>query len=167
MSEFKLRGQKGNPAYLKQQLMKHRQAGEKALACQFRVKFEGYPNLDILCAASQLPPLKRAMVEGYGPMGTQSNQQGPLENAGVATWQIHETITGDTLRTLRKIIKDGETIPSIRLEITPESAGGQAVGGVELLECSLETDSVDFANDSVTEVVKVPLTINYIWSEEL
>lgn len=167
MSELSLRGQKGNPAYLKQQLMKHRQAGEKQLACQFRVKIEGYPDLDILCAAAQLPALKRVLVESNGPMGTQSNQQGPLENAGVATWQIHETIKGDTLRTLRKLIKNGETVPSVKLEMTPESAGGSVTGGIELLECWFETDSVDFANDSVTEVVKVPLTINYTWPEEL
>lgn len=167
MSQFRLRGQKGNPDVLKQRLIKFRQAGEKALASQFEVDIEGYPDLGIKVTNVQYPPLKRATVEGFGPMGTQSNQQGALENAGTCTAQIVETISGDSLRMLRKMVRDGVVIDAVQIRQTPESAGGKAVGGVELQDCWIECDSADFANDSVTEILKLPITFQFTWSEEL
>lgn len=167
MSQFRLRGQKGNPDVLKQRLIKYRQAGEKAVASQFEVDFEGYPDLGLKVTNVQYPAMKRALVEGYGPMGTQSNQQGALENYSTTTAQCVETISGDTLRTLRKMVREGITIDEIQIRQTPESAGGKTVGGVKLIECWIEVDSADFANDSVTEILKLPITIHSIWNDEL
>lgn len=167
MSQFRLRGQQGNPDVLKQRLIKWRQAGEKALASQFEVDVEGYPDLGLKFTNVQYPAMKRALVESFGPMGTQSNQQGALENYGTCTAQIVETITGDTLRTLRQLVRDGVVIDAIQIRQTPESAGGKAVGGVELQDCWIEVDSSDFANDSVTEILKLPITIHFTWQEEI
>lgn len=166
MSNY-LSGVKGNTAAIKQKLIKHRQAGEKALAAQYKMTFEGFPDLEIVVASTQLPGIRRAQVESYGPMGTKSDQQGPVENGGEFTAQIFQTLKGKQLKTLREMVKNKTVIKSIDVALTPESTNLETIDGVKLEECWIAVDAVDLANDSVTEVLRIPITIYYVWSEPL
>lgn len=166
MSNY-LAGVKGDSAFVKQKLIKHRQAGEKALAAQYRMAFEGFPDLEIAISNTQLPQMRRAHVESFGPLGTMSPQQGPLENAGEYTAQVYQTIKGKQLKALRQMVKNKTVIKSIIIAMTPESLSGADADGVKLEECWIAVDATDFANDSVTEVVRIPITIYYVWSESL
>lgn len=162
-----LRDSAGNASTAKQLLIKHRQAGEKVLAAEYKVDFEGYPDLSIVVTNCQMPAYRRTMVETHGPLGTKSNQQGPIENAGEFPAQIAQTIKGKQLRLLRQLVRDKIYIKTITVAMTPESSNAEAVDGCVMEECWISIDALDFANDSVTEIVRVPLTINYNWSESI
>jgi hypothetical protein len=162
-----LRDSAGNAAAVKDLLIKHRQAGEKVISAEFKATFEGYPELTLLITNCQMPAYRRALVEGFGPLGTKSNQQGPIENAGEFPAQLVQPIKGKTLTKLREMVRNKVYIPTITVAMTPESAGAKAVDGCVLEECWISIDAIDFANDSVTEITKLPLTINYTWSESL
>ncbi len=166
-NSFSQPGSQGNANYLRTRLVEFRQSGEKAKASQFKVTFEGYPLLSLLATNVQIPPYKRVDIESYGPMGLRSNEPGVLENGGVATAMIAETIKGEVLKELRRMVRDKITIPSVDIGLTPESAGGAVVGGTRLLDAWIGCESADLANDSVTEILKLPININFIWCDDI
>lgn len=153
---------KGNRNFIREKFIKHRQVGERANSSHFEMTVDGYPNLAVKIAATQLPAMGRGLIESFGQMGVMSNFQGNLENAGECTTSIEETVKGDTLADIRKII-EGKEYVDITISVTPEDLGGKAVITRKLLECSLICDAIDLATESVSEFIKPAITIRYNW----
>ncbi|MGF1905271.1 hypothetical protein [Aliivibrio salmonicida] len=153
-------GVKGKPNFIRKKFMEHRAVGERLNASHYKMDVEGYPNLSVKIASTQLPGLERELIETYGPLGVQSNFQGNIKNAGEITTVIEETIKGETLKDLVKIILEKEYV-NISIATTPEDLEGKETHVCELLECSLTFDAVDLANESATEIVKPSVTIRY------
>lgn len=152
----------GNNSFMRSNFMKHRMAGERLNASHYMMSIEGYPELTFKIFSTQLPSLERELIESYGTMGVQSNFQGNVKNAGEITFVIEETITGDTLRKLNRIILDKEYV-QMSIRITPEDTMGVPILTYDFLEVSLTYDLVDLANESVTEIVKPSVTARYNW----
>ena len=153
---------KGNTNFMREKFIKHRKVGERAIASHFEMKIAGHTNLDVKIAATQLPGMERELIESFGSMGVGTNFQGNYKNTGELTVQIEETISGDTLTELKKVVHDKEYL-DVEISMTPEELGGQASFTVKLLECSIACEAVDLANESVTELVKPSVTFRYNW----
>lgn len=155
---------KGQRNFIREKFIAHRKVGERLNASHYEMIVDGYPNLTLKIAATQLPGLERVLIESFGAMGVESNHQGNIKNAGEVNTSIEETIKGDTLKDLNKIIYNKEYM-DITINVTPEEKAGEAIYTCELLECSLMYDNVDLANESVTELVKPAVTIRYNWAD--
>nr|AKN37077.1 putative baseplate structural protein [Vibrio cyclitrophicus]AKN38214.1 hypothetical protein [Vibrio splendidus] len=153
---------KGANNFMRQNFVKHRAVGGRLIASHYKMEIEGHSDLTFKISSTQLPSLERELIETYGPMGVQSNFQGNVKNAGEVTFVIEETINGDTLKALNKIILEKEYV-QMRVMTTPEDKGGEATSTYEFLEVSLMYDAVDLANESVTEIVKPSVTARYNW----
>jgi hypothetical protein len=152
----------GNRNFIREKFIKHRQVGERASASHFSMKVDGYPNLEVKIASTQLPAMGRELLESFGSMGVASNFQGNLQNAGEITVVIEETIKGDTLADLKAIIY-GKIYVDVQIDITPEDLGGTSIFTSNMLECSLACEAIDLANESVTEFIKPSVTVRYNW----
>ena len=157
---------KGNKNFIKEKFLKGRALGERANASHFSMKVKGYPGLDYRIASTQLPALERELIESYGPMGTNSNYQGNLKNAGELTVVIEETIDAKAMKDLIDII-DNKKYVDIEVAMTPEDTSGAPSMTAKLSECSLACEAADLANESVTEFVKVSVTFRYNWVERV
>ena len=152
----------GKRNFIRDKFIKHRQIGERANASHYEMKVKDYSALDLKIASTQLPEMARELIESFGSMGVASNFQGNLKNAGEITVTIEETIKGDTLAQLQKIVWE-KIYVQVEINLTPEELAGSKSFGVKLLECSLACEAVDLANESVTELVKPSVTIRYNW----
>jgi len=153
---------RGSRNFIRAKFLKHRLVGERANASHFEMSVLGYPSLSVKIASTQLPAMERELIESYGSMGVMSNFQGNLKNAGEITTVIEETIKGDTLADIRKIIDNKEYV-QITISVTPEDLSGKEVIKRVLLECSITCDAIDLATESVTEFIKPSITIRYNW----
>lgn len=153
---------KGQRNFIREKWTKHRQVGERAIAAHFEMSVTNYPNLSVKIASTQIPEMARELIESFGGMGVGSNFQGNLKNAGEITVVIEETIKGDTLADLRKIVDNKEYV-DVEINMTPEELAGAASVTRTLLECSVVCEAIDLANESVTELVKPSVTFRYNW----
>ncbi|HEN20862.1 MAG TPA: hypothetical protein ENN86_02510 [Desulfobacteraceae bacterium] len=76
--------------------------GEGATSDDFRMTVEGYPDLEFLIQASQLPPLAREPIEGFGPHGVQFTQQGRYKNIAEVPITFKEVLSGEVYKTVRE-----------------------------------------------------------------
>lgn len=137
--------------------------GEGAKADDFRMKFEQYPDLEFLVQATQIPELKREMLETYGPHGVKFNQQGKFQNAGDTTITFKEVITGKAYEALRKIVTGKEYL-NITLALIGESQPSSVEATTITLEDAwLELDASDLSVEDGTTLVKPSGTIHYNW----
>lgn len=154
---------KANRQYMKDMYLKNRQAGEKLLANNFRLKFEGFDNLTVLVRTSQYPAMGHADVEDYSQGGLLMNQSGSLENNGEITVTCTETIKGDVLRALKDIILNKKQI-NIEMHSESESLGGKVDGsGCKMLDCKLRSDPIEHSTEDQVALVKPSFTIKYGW----
>lgn len=137
--------------------------GEGAKGDDFRMTFDGYPDLEFLVQSSQLPEIKREMVETYGPHGVKFNQQGKFLNAGDITIMFKEVITGVACAALRKIVKNKEYL-EIKLALIAEGQeSSPADATTTLSDAWLEIDAMDLSVEDGTTLVKPSGTIHYNW----
>ncbi len=80
--------------------------GEGATSDDFKMTIEGYPDLEFLIQATQIPPLEREVVEGYGPHGVQFNQQGRYKNYQEVPITFKEVISGKVYQALRAMVRE-------------------------------------------------------------
>lgn len=159
---------KGNTGFLKTQFTQNLSLGEKAHAFEFKLVVKGYPNWSILCRTTQWPAMGRSDVEDFGASGLKFVQHGALENSGELSIMCVETMKGDIIRDMRKIIRTKEYI-DISLELTPESTGGKHGEGqkIEMLHCKLRCDVIEFSTEDTAAIVKPTITAIYNWINEL
>ena len=159
-----LAGAKGNMDFLKKKFLKGLSVGEKILAAHYEMEFVGYPDVTYIVEATQLPAMKREPVETRTGMGMAITQQGnPVMNGEITTTLV-ETLSGKALKFVRELVTEKKYVDII-IRITPESLGGDHAIECELSACFVGSDVVDLANESVTEYVKLPLTITHNWFE--
>jgi len=152
----------GEPKLMKAALLKALAAGERIPASQFKMTFDGESGMEYIVDATQIPPMKRHVMETFGHMGVKINQQGSFDNAGEITVTLSETLTGKALKFVRDAVLQKKYM-DITITITPETLAGAEAIEVKLTACFIASDAIDLANESVTEYVKVPLTINFNW----
>lgn len=153
---------KGNKGFLKKQYTQNKSMGEKAMAFEFKLSIKGYPNWSILCRSAQWPAMGRSDVEDFGAGGLKFVQHGALENSGEMAISCVETIKGDIIKDIRKIVMDKEYI-DITIELTPESRGGDSIAdqSVTLLDCKLRSDAIELSTEDQAALVKPTMTAIY------
>lgn len=153
----------GNIAGINKSYKKLLSLGEGAKGDDFRMTIEGYDDLEFLVQATQLPEIKREMIESYGPHGVKFNQAGKFNNAGDMTITIKEVIDGRVYEALREIVKEKKYV-EIRLGLLGESQSESVYGTtVVLSDCWIEIDALDLSVEDGTTLVKPSGTIHYNW----
>lgn len=153
---------KGDTGFLKKQYNQNKAMGEKAMAFEFKLTAKGYPNWSILCRSSQWPAMRRSDVEDFGPSGLKFVQHGAMENSGEIQIMLVETINGDIIKDMREIIREKKYV-DLTMELTPESASGNPGAGqsVDLLDCKLASDVIEFSTEDTAALVKPTVTAIY------
>lgn len=154
---------KSNRPYLKGKYIKNKQAGEKLLANNFKLMIEGFDNFEILVRSTQYPSMGHADVEDFAHGGLTMVQSGSIENSGEVTVTATETIKGDVLSTLKKIILNKMQV-NIKLHMEAESLGGEVPNtGCKMLDCKLRSDAIELSTEDPAALVKPSFTIKYGW----
>jgi hypothetical protein len=137
--------------------------GEGIKGDDFRMTIEGYPDLEYLVQSTQLPSLKREMIESKGPHGVMFNQQGNFMNAQDITITFKEVISGKALEAIRDWVKNKSYL-QVNLAIVSESQPeSNTANSVVLEDAWIEIDAVDLSVDDTTTLVKPSGTIHGNW----
>ena len=137
--------------------------GEGAKGDDFRMTIEDYSDLEYLVQSTQLPALKREMIESKGPHGVMFNQQGNFMNAQDITITFKEVITGAALEALRDWVKEKKYL-QVTLALISESLPESNIANSVVLEDAwIEIDAVDLSVDDTTTLVKPSGTIHGNW----
>ena len=146
---------------IRQSYKKFAGLGEKALANEFKMIIEGYRNLEYLVNATQLPPLKREMIESFGPHGIQFQQQGRVMNAHEVPITFIETLSGEAYRAIRDWVTNKRYLEVV-LSMLSESQDGNRYTSVAMFDTWIELDGVDLSVEDAT-VLKVAGTLHCNW----
>ena len=136
----------------------------------FQLTFAGHEDISVLVRTSQIPEMTREDVEDYGPNGVKFNQHGPIRNSGEIQVQCVETIEGDILQFIKDRIAAKDYV-DITMAATPESKSSgvnavtKAATTIEMLDCKIYSDAIDFSTEDVTAAVRPSLRIVYNWIE--
>ncbi|MFZ4440395.1 MAG: hypothetical protein ACOYOS_18385 [Syntrophales bacterium] len=137
--------------------------GEGAKGDDFRMTIEGYSDIEYLVQATQLPAIKREMIESKGPHGVMFNQAGNFMNAQDVTITFKEVITGKALEVIRDWVKEKKYL-TVTIALISESAPESVTANSVVLEDAwLEIDAVDLSVDDTTSLVKPAGTIHGNW----
>lgn len=137
--------------------------GEGTKSDDFKMTIEGYKDLEWLVQTTQLPELKREMIESYGPHGVKFNQTGKFLNAGDMTITFKEVINGTSYMALREMIREKKYL-EINLALISESMPTSVTPTtVRMSDCWLEIDAMDLSVEDGTTLVKPSGTIHYNW----
>lgn len=137
--------------------------GEGTKGDDFRMTIEGYNDLEFLIQTTELPDLKREVLETYGPHGVKFIQTGKFLNAGDMAISFKEVITGKAYQALREMIKEKKYL-KIELALISESQPSSVIPTTITLEdCWIEIDKVSLSVEDGTQLVKPAGTIHYNW----
>ena len=137
--------------------------GEGAKGDDFRMTIEGYSDIEYLVQATQLPAIKREMIESKGPHGVMFNQAGNFVNAQDVTITFKEVITGKALEVIRDWVKEKKYL-TVTIALISESAPESVTANSVVLEDAwLEIDAVDLSVDDTASLVKPAGTIHGNW----
>jgi len=143
--------------------------GEGAKGDDFRMTVEGYSDLEFLVQTTQMPAVKRELIESKGPHGVMFNQAGNFMNAQDITITFKEVITGKALECIRDWVKEKKYL-LVTLALISESLPESVYANSVVLEDAwLEIDAIDLSVDDTTTLVKPSGTIhgNWVtWSDE-
>lgn len=152
-----------NVPLIKTALNKFVSLGEKAKADDFRMTVEGYSDLEFLVQTASLPPIKREMVELFGPHGVQVQQQGKIINAHEVPITFVETVEGDLLKTLRGWVKEKKYL-RVTLELLSEaSPTAGSYKKVTFENTWIESDAIEFSvEDNAPLKPNCTLHVNWV-----
>ena len=137
--------------------------GEGAKGDDFRMTIEGYPDLEYLVQTTQLPALKREMIESKGPHGVMFNQQGNFMNAQDITITFKEVVSGKALEALRDWVANKKYLQVTLALISESQPESVYANSVVLEDAWIEIDAVDLSVDDTTTLVKPSGTIHGNW----
>ena len=146
---------KGNRKFIKGRYTANAAKGERLVSSEFQLTFAGHE-------------VTREDVEDYGPNGVKFNQHGPIRNSGEIQVQCVETIEGDILQFIKDRIAEKDYV-DITMAATPESKSSgvnavtKAATTIEMLDCKIYSDAIDFSTEDVTAAVRPSLRIVYNW----
>jgi hypothetical protein len=134
--------------------------GEGAKADDFRMVIEGYPDLEFLIQASQLPPVKREPIESRGPHGVQFVQQGNFLNTAEVPITFKEVIKGKAYEAIRSWVKEKKYL-TVTLALISESQPDSVPSNTIVMgDVWLEIDGADLSVDDGTTLVKPAGTLH-------
>ncbi|EPX7460898.1 baseplate protein [Escherichia coli] len=161
---------KGNRKFIKGRYTANAAKGERLVSSEFQLTVAGHEDISVLVRTSQIPEMTREDVEDYGPNGVKFNQHGPIRNSGEIQVQCVETIEGDILQFIKDRIAAKDYV-DITMAATPESKSSgvnavtKAATTIEMLDCKIYSDAIDFSTEDVTAAVRPSLRIVYNWIE--
>ena len=150
---------KGNRKFIKGRYTANAAKGERLVSSEFQLTFAGYEDISVLVRTSQIPEMTREDVEDYGPNGVKFNQHGPIRNSGEIQVQCVETIEGDILQFIKDRIAAKDYVDITMAAVT------KAATTIEMLDCKIYSDAIDFSTEDVTAAVRPSLRIVYNWIE--
>jgi len=151
-----------NVPLVKKSFNKFLAMGEKATGDNFRMTVAEYPDLEFMVQATQLPPIRRELVEYNGPHGVQVKQQGRIINAHDITITFIENIAGDILKTVREWVHKKKYL-EMTLSLVSEAETGSSVPNTVVLEHTwIESEAIDLAVDDNTPI-KPSATLHANW----
>ena len=137
--------------------------GEGAKGDDFRMTIAGYSDLEFLVQITQMPEMKREMVEGFGPHGVQFKQQGKFLNAVDVPITFKEVVSGKALEALRDWVKNKYYL-EVMLGLISESQEQSPVSAtVRMEDCWIEIDGIDLSVEDGTTLVKPAGTLHTNW----
>ena len=163
MSE-NLNTQRANVSLVKRSYKNMLAMGEGVNSADFRMIFSGYPDIEFLVQASQLPEIKRELIDSKGPHGVMFKQQGNVLNAGDITITIKEVVTGKALEFLRDVVRNKVYLDIVIALVSETQPQGIPSTGCLLSDCWIEVDGTDFSVEDGTTLIKPNGTIHYNWS---
>lgn len=137
--------------------------GEGAKGDDFRMTIEDYPDLEFLVQATQLPAIKREMIETKGPHGVMFNQQGNFMNAQDIAITFKEVIEGKALGAIREWVKEKKYLQVTLALISESRPESDYANSIVLEDAWIEIDAVDLSVDDTTALVKPAGTIHGNW----
>lgn len=156
-------GAKGNIPLIRQSYKDSMALGERTRGDEFRFIFADNTNMEFLVIATQMPPLKRELVEIPGPQGIKIMQQGKYLHSGDINITFVEVLTGKTLEYLRKKVIDKEYFDAYMTLCGESNPGGSKPTSLPIYDCWLEIDAIDLSNEDSTMAVKPTGTIHCNW----
>lgn len=155
---------KGDVDLLRKAHKKNVALGERAVASDFIVTIEEYPEISALIRTSQLPEEKRGEpVEDFGQYGQGFRQYGSVKRDGDIAAQIVEIKRGDVLKTIAKIVDNKEYV-TIKILLAGEDFKEM---GYELQDTMIGADPSDLDVENRTGTVRVPVNFMYNWFERI
>jgi len=156
-------GPSGNISPIKRLYKKWLSYGEKITGNEYKMSFDGYPDLNYLVTSSQLPALQREVVESYGPMGVKFNQMGRYVNAQDVPVGFSEVIEGKMYSALREIVRQ-KIYLDITIGLVSESQSTSSPFATVVLEDSwIELEGVDLSDEDGAALIKPAGTIHANW----
>ncbi len=141
--------------------------GEGRNSTDFRMIVDEYANLEYLIQSTQIPELKREVIDSKGPHGVMFKQMGNFLNAGDLTITFKEVISGEAYACLREWVRN-KTYLDITLSLISETEDSGNPNNTWLLEdCWIELDASDLGVEDGTTLIKPSGTIHYNWVSQL
>jgi len=143
--------------------------GEGVNGADFRMVFDYGPLKDheFLVQTTQLPGIKREVIEGKGPHGIGYHQQGNFINFGEVNGTFKEVISGLALSGIREAVRT-KAYFNVTMGLVSESAGGSpAAATCRLEDCWIEMDPADLGVEDGAQIVKPPFILHYNWVDWL
>jgi len=137
--------------------------GEGIKGDDFRMTVEGYADLEYLVQSTQLPALKREVIETKGPHGVMFNQQGNFMNAQDITITFKEVISGKALEALRDWVTEKKYLQVTLALISESQPESVYANSVVLEDAWIEIDAVDLSVDDTTTLIKPSGNIHGNW----
>jgi hypothetical protein len=151
-----------NVPLVKKSFNKFLAMGEKATSDDFRMVVAEYPDLEFLVQTTQMPPIKREMVEIIGPHGVQVQQQGKVINAHEVPITFIETISGEVLKTVREWVKEKKYL-DFTLSLVSEAKTGSDTNSTVVFEKTwIESEGIELSVDDNTPI-KPSATLHVNW----
>lgn len=140
-------------------------AGHKAVASDFYFTIKGVENLRVLVQSTQVPEIRRKLVETKGPLGVGVPQQGGPKKDGELTITFAENVTGDVYRELRRL-SDTKTYFECRLALVCEEKPGSVAPLIYDFDGAwIELDPSDLSVEDDSSTIKPSGTLHYAWFE--
>lgn len=140
--------------------------GEGATAEDFRMTIEGYLDLEFLVQTTQLPPMAREPVEGFGPHGVQFTQQGRYKNIAEVPVSFKEVLSGVVYAALRDWVLNKRYL-TVTLALIAESEPiSNPYNTVLMYDAWIEMEGVDLSVEDNT-LVRPNGTIHANWLDYL
>jgi len=158
-----IKTQRANVSLVKRSYKNLLAMGEGINGADFRMIFEGYPDMEFLVQMTQLPGIKRETIESKGPHGVGFKQQGNVINSDDITVTFKEVVTGKAYEFLRDVVLNKKYLDIILSLVSETAPDGLPATSVMLEDCWIEIDGTDLSVEDGTTIVKPNGTIHYNW----
>lgn len=140
--------------------------GEGATSDDFKMTIEGYPDMDILIQATQLPPVAREAIEGFGPHGVQFTQMGRYKNIAEVPITFKEVLSGYVYQMVRDWVLNKLYLTVILGLISESAIQSNIYNTVRMYDTWLELEGVDLSVEDAT-LIKPAGTLHANWVDYL